>query len=203
MVSADCGHIERDDLVADELVDEPVAVDHDAVRAVEEAVHQPAELRRPHLLREPRRPAHVGEQHRDLDLGAAGMRAHERLAHVAVVRVLRGWTALEDEADHGCRRSAERHEARLAARRAGDAPMSPALTSHHARVARDDRTPELLVVGHAGDRRTMWARRAAQPRLPDTWEEAASARGIPAVVLAQSCKQRTLLGADAHKESGG
>jgi hypothetical protein len=27
--------------------------------------------------------------------------------------------------------------------------MSPALASHHARVAGDDRAPELLVVGHA------------------------------------------------------
>jgi hypothetical protein len=149
VVRTDGGHVERDYLVADELVDEPVAVDYDTVRAVEEAVHQPAELRRPHLLRERRRPAHVGEQHRDLDLGAARMRPHERLADVAVVRVLRGWTALEDEAYHGSRRSAERHEARLAARRAGDAPMSPALASHGARVAGDDGAPELLVVGHA------------------------------------------------------
>jgi hypothetical protein len=26
--------------------------------------------------------------------------------------------------------------------------MPPALASHHARIARDDRSPELLVVGH-------------------------------------------------------
>jgi hypothetical protein len=100
VVRAGGGHVERDDLVADELVDEPVAVDHDAVRAVVEAVHQPAELDRPHLLRERRRSAHVGEEHRDLDLGAAGMCPHEDLADVAVIRILRRWTAVEDKPDH-------------------------------------------------------------------------------------------------------
>jgi hypothetical protein len=89
----------------------PRPVDHNAVRAVVEAVHQPAELDRPHLLRERCRSAHVGEEHRDLDFSAAGVCPHERLAHVAVVRVLRGSTALEDEADHRCHSSAERHEA--------------------------------------------------------------------------------------------
>src|SRR3954469_5981196 len=76
------------------------------------------------------------------------MRAHERLAHIAVVRVLRGCTALQDEPDHRCRRSPKRHEARLAARRARDTAMTPTLASHHARVTRDDRAPELLVVAH-------------------------------------------------------
>jgi hypothetical protein len=37
VIGADDGHVERNDLVADELVNEPVAVDHDLVRGVEEA----------------------------------------------------------------------------------------------------------------------------------------------------------------------
>ena len=73
----------------------------DPIRAREESIHQLAELRRPHLLGQCRRPAHVGEQHRNLDLGAAGMCPHEHLAHVAVVRVLRRRTALENHADRG------------------------------------------------------------------------------------------------------
>jgi hypothetical protein len=56
-------HVERHHLVADELVDDSVAVDHDTIRAVEESVHQHAKIRRLHLLRERRRPAHVGGQH--------------------------------------------------------------------------------------------------------------------------------------------
>jgi hypothetical protein len=36
-----------------------------------------------------------------------------------------------------------------------DAPVAATLASHHTRLTRDDRTPELLVLGHAADRKTM------------------------------------------------
>jgi hypothetical protein len=43
--------------------------------------------------------------------------------------------------------------------------MSPTLASHHARVASDDRAPELLVVRHAGNRAQLTAFFTSAPIL--------------------------------------
>ena len=60
-----------DHLVADELVDDAVAGHQGARGLLVEPAQEALEGARSHLLREAGRPADVGEQHAELDLGAA------------------------------------------------------------------------------------------------------------------------------------
>jgi hypothetical protein len=78
----------RDQLVADELVDEAVVVEDHRRGGVVEAVHELAEVGGRHPLGERRRAADVGEEHGDLDLGAAVIAGHEHEARPAPVRIL-------------------------------------------------------------------------------------------------------------------
>jgi hypothetical protein len=83
------GNEERDRCVADELVDDAVTlVDHVGGRAVETR-KQARELLRRHPLGEAGGTADVGEQHRDLDLGAAGAFVHAAQAPLAETAVQR------------------------------------------------------------------------------------------------------------------
>jgi hypothetical protein len=57
----------------------------------EEALHQRGEFGRSHPRGKPRRAAHVGIQHRNLDLGAAAFLCQHRLALLAEMRIAPPW----------------------------------------------------------------------------------------------------------------
>ena len=80
----------RDELIADELVDRPIVIEHDPSRDGVEPIEQVAVGGRRHRLGQGRRPADVGEEHRDFDLGAAVMARDEREATAAHRRVVDG-----------------------------------------------------------------------------------------------------------------
>ena len=115
--SADPTEEERDDLVADDLVDEAVVTDDRLRGQPVEVVEEGVELRRAHAFAHRRRAADVGEQQRDGHLDPA----HPSLAKLAQALRAQGRIAgrarepdvPEDEAAD----SGERRGAQLAARR--------------------------------------------------------------------------------------
>jgi hypothetical protein len=82
------GEEQRDHLVPDELLDDRVGFDEDVLGDRVEAVHETREVPRRHLSSQLARAADVGEQHRELHLGA-----------VDVTVVVRGRAHLRGRAD--------------------------------------------------------------------------------------------------------
>lgn len=110
---------QRHDLVADELVDEPVGLDDDPGRLAIEAVQERGERLGPDAFGHARRAADVGEHHRERDLRAAELTLEEREARRAVVRVLVPRRPTHQPHDRRADPT-ERGIALLAARRARD-----------------------------------------------------------------------------------
>ena len=105
---------EGDRLVADELVHDPVPAVDDPRGGAPEAGQELPELAGRQLLGEPGRPADVGEQRGDLDLGAAGMLVRRLDAPRAEPAVQRRRLAAE-HADEEVARLSERRVTELAA----------------------------------------------------------------------------------------
>src|SRR5437763_16440578 len=82
------GDEDRNDLVADELVDDAFVVDHDSRGRRVETVELAAKLGRADLLGKGCRAAHVREQEARLDLRAAVHRREQVEALAAITRVL-------------------------------------------------------------------------------------------------------------------
>ena len=117
---------QADDLVTDELVDEPVVVDDGAGRELVEAVEESMELRGPHLLAQCRRAAHVREQERarDLDTGQPALGQLDR-AFRAQHGV--GRAAETPHPERSAADATEWDQAQLAPRLGGDVLEPPAV----------------------------------------------------------------------------
>ena len=118
---------QRDDRVAHEFVDHRVARHQHVCGHVIEAIEQTPEGVGTHGLGETRRPAHVGEQHAQLDLRAATSFLELLEAEPADARVLDPGSAVQQPRDRRAE-SSERGGAQLAARRARDHPEEAAPT---------------------------------------------------------------------------
>ena len=135
---------ERHHLVADELVDATVMVEDDLGGDGIETVEDRVELRRRKPLSKGRGSTDVGEQHGELDLGAAMVTRQEREAGIAHVRTLVR-LALSDHAHHRRADACEGCRAHLAARLAWDSLEDPPAGSLRRMPVGEEVAPELLV----------------------------------------------------------
>ncbi len=136
---------ERHDLVADELVDTTVVVEHGLRSGREEPIDQGAELVDRHALRERRRAADVREEVTAVDLRTAVMLLHEIEARVADGRVLEG-RPLADGTHQRRGGPGERGSAELAPRAVGQVAQDAAGARFHGIAAGQELVPERLIV---------------------------------------------------------
>src|SRR4029079_107753 len=137
-------HKQGNDLVANELVQEAVVVEHGLGRGIVEVTQQALVFARRHPLRHGGGAAHVSKQHRHGNLGAAVVLVDEREAGAAQVGVvLRRLLA-----EHPHERppdAAERRRAQPAARVRRNMPIDGSVAALSRIAVREEVAPEVLV----------------------------------------------------------
>ena len=132
------------ELVADELVDRAVMVEHDLGRRRVEPVEEAVELCRRHPFRQGRGATDVGKQHGEFDLGAAMVLGDERETRVAHGRI-RVRRSLPDQPHHRRGDTRERSRAQATARLVREVQEDPPRTTLDVVAPGQKVSPECLV----------------------------------------------------------
>ena len=142
--SGDPSEEQPDDLVADQLVDEPVVAEDDLRAGAVEPVEEAAKLGWSHALGDPRRTADVGEEQADRDLRSCQPFLAEVLDAVRADRRIARIATEADASKHRAADTLEWGQAQLAARRGREVPDHISEASQAGVLAGED--PSELVV---------------------------------------------------------